>query len=98
MPLTRTLDSLIYALVRVFFAFVGVLPRFLAYRVCEGLAALVFLLDKKHRRIGMINLSIAFPERDEHWKKLKGTHGIVGWGLFPMEKPAALWRAAIWWL
>ncbi len=69
MPLTKTLDSLIYALVRVFFTLIGVLPRFLAYPVCEGLAALVFLLDAKHRRIGMINLRIAFPERDEPWKK-----------------------------
>ena len=69
MLVKRVLDALIYGLVRVLFVLIGVLPRFLAYPFCEGLATLVFLLDEKHRRIGMINLSIAFPEKDEHWRK-----------------------------
>ncbi len=69
MPLKTVLDGLIYLLVRVFLAFIGVLPGFLAYPLCESLAALVFLLDGKHRRIGLINLSIAFPEKDEKWKR-----------------------------
>ena len=63
------LDWLIYLVVRVFLALIGIMPRFLAYRFCEGLATLVFLLDTKHRRIGMINLNIAFPEKEEKWKK-----------------------------
>ena len=69
MPLKKALDGLIYVLVRVFLAFIGVLPGFLAYPLCESLGALVFLLDGKHRRIGLINLNIAFPEKDEQWKK-----------------------------
>ena len=69
MPLKRVLDGLVYLLVRVFLAFIGVLPDFLAYPLCESLAVLVFLLDGKHRRIGLINLNIAFPERDERWKR-----------------------------
>jgi len=69
MPLKRVLDGLIYVLIRVFLAFIGVLPDFLAYPLCEALAALIFLLDRKHRRIGLINLSIAFPEKDEQWKR-----------------------------
>ena len=69
MPLKRVLDGLIYGLTRLFLAFIGVLPGFLAYPLCEALAALVFLLAGKHRRIGLINLSIAFPEKDERWKR-----------------------------
>ena len=69
MPLKRTLDGLVYLLVRVFLAFIGVLPGFLAYPLCESLAVLVYFLDGKHRRIGLINLNIAFPERDERWKR-----------------------------
>ncbi|MDA2930340.1 lysophospholipid acyltransferase family protein [Acidobacteria bacterium AH-259-O06] len=63
------LDCLIYVLVRVFLALIGIMPRLLAYPLCEALATLVFWADRKHRRIGMINLNIAFPEKDEHWKK-----------------------------
>lgn len=69
MPLKQIVDGLIYLLVRIFIAFIGVLPGFLAYPICESLAVLVFILDGKHRRIGLINLTIAFPEKDERWKK-----------------------------
>ena len=60
---------IIYAAVRVFLFLVGILPRFMAYPVCEGLALLVWLIDRKHFKIGMVNLNIAFPEKDEGWKR-----------------------------
>ncbi|MFQ5738772.1 MAG: lysophospholipid acyltransferase family protein [Acidobacteriota bacterium] len=61
-------DYLVYLLVRVFFAKIGWLPRPLASLVCRGMASLIFLFDQKHRRIGMTNLQIAFPERDPRWR------------------------------
>ena len=60
---------IIYAAVRTFLFFVAILPRFVAYPLCEGLALLVWLLDNKHRKIGLVNLNIAFPEKDERWRK-----------------------------
>ena len=63
------LDAIVYLLIRLFLGLVGWLPAGLAYPFCEALATLVFWLDKKHRRIGMINLGIAFPEKDQRWKQ-----------------------------
>ncbi|MDA2935228.1 lysophospholipid acyltransferase family protein [Acidobacteria bacterium AH-259-D05] len=63
------LDWLIYAGVRLALLLIGIMPRFLAYPFCEGLAMLVWFLDRKHQRIAMVNLTIAFPEKDEQWKK-----------------------------
>jgi KDO2-lipid IV(A) lauroyltransferase len=59
----------VYALVRGFFLALCGLPRSLAYRFCEALALLVYTLDRKHRRIGLVNLRIAFPEHDEQWRR-----------------------------
>ena len=68
-PLEMLGHWIIYAGVRMFLFLVGILPRFMAYPVCEGLALLVWLLDSKHHKIGMVNLNIAFPEKDEGWKR-----------------------------
>ncbi len=65
----RGLDWLVYILVRGFFVLLAILPRRLARRFCWLLADLVYLLDGKHRRIGLINLSLAFPDRDLRWRK-----------------------------
>lgn len=67
--LRRTGDCLAYALFRAFMGLLAILPRPAAYSLCEGLASLVYWLDFKHRRIGLINLSVAFPERDSAWKR-----------------------------
>jgi KDO2-lipid IV(A) lauroyltransferase len=55
--------------IRSFIGFLSLVPDWLGYFLCESLAQLVYLIDRKHRRIGMINLSIAFPEKDDRWKK-----------------------------
>ncbi len=62
-------DWLVYAFARVFFFSVGVAPRPWAYRFCRAVANVVYLLDARHRRIGMVNLAIAFPERSESWRR-----------------------------
>ena len=62
-------DIVVYLLIRIVLGLVRLLPVKLAHFFCETLAMLVFRLDKKHRHIGMINLGIAFPEKDWHWKQ-----------------------------
>lgn len=65
----RVLQWLIYLWVRGIVALVGVLPAPLAYGCCRAVALLIYLVDRKHHRIGMINLGIAFPDKDLCWKK-----------------------------
>ena len=48
---------------------VRVFPRAIAYPFCRTLAELIFWLDSRHRRIGMINLRIAFPDKNDSWRK-----------------------------
>ena len=67
-PLKLLVDWLVYIGLRMFLGLVGILPRFLAHGLCRGVADLVFRLDRRHRRVGMLNLEIAFPEKDERWR------------------------------
>jgi len=34
-------------------------------RLAAGVAAVAIHLDRRHRRIGLVNLAIAFPEKSE---------------------------------
>jgi KDO2-lipid IV(A) lauroyltransferase len=52
-----------YATLRGVFAFLAALPLWLGLRLGELVALLAYLLDMPHRRVGMRNLAIAFPER-----------------------------------
>lgn len=48
---------------RALFGMLGALPLSMALRVGEAGAWLMWLFDRPHRRIGMTNLGIAFPEK-----------------------------------
>jgi len=63
------LDWLVYLAVRTLIAVIGRVPPALAYEICEICALLVYVLDGKHRKIGLINLRIAFPDQDEQWRR-----------------------------
>jgi len=52
-----------YAVVRGLAEVLGVLPLGVALRIGAGMGMLVYLLSWPHRRIGMRNLAIAFPDR-----------------------------------
>ena len=52
-----------YALVRSGQRALTLLPLEVALRVGEAIAWLAYVVDARHRRIGMTNLAIAFPER-----------------------------------
>jgi len=56
-------DRAEYTALRVLVGVLAALPLWLALRLAELGALLAYLLDRPHRRIGMMNLSIAFPER-----------------------------------
>jgi Kdo2-lipid IVA lauroyltransferase/acyltransferase len=62
-------DKAVCAAAKIFFRFISILPRFIAYAMCESLALLFCLIDRKHRRIGMVNLGIAFPDKSLKWRK-----------------------------
>ncbi len=54
--------------VKLILSFLRMLPGGVAYSLCEKIAEAVFLVDRKHRRIGMVNLRIAFPEKEDSWR------------------------------
>jgi len=62
-PSARLAHWVVYALVRGVAAVIAALPLSVAFRVCEAVAWLAYRVDGRHRRIGMRNLEIAFPER-----------------------------------
>jgi KDO2-lipid IV(A) lauroyltransferase len=59
----------VYALVRGFFLALRLMPVGVARRLCSLIALAIYAIDAKHRRIGLINLTIAFPDKDLDWKK-----------------------------
>ncbi len=65
----KTEDLIGYAAVRGLGALLGALPDKAAYPLAEALGGLVFRLDRRHRAIGLTNLSIAFPHRSEEWRR-----------------------------
>ena len=56
-------------LVRAYFLKIAILPDWMARWLCRSIASLVHALDAGHRRIGLTNLRIAFPDRDEAWRR-----------------------------
>src|SRR5438094_10493396 len=52
-----------YLALRVVMGLLGALPLSLALRLGELGALLAYALDVAHRRIGMVNLGVAFPSR-----------------------------------
>jgi len=48
--------------------FLAALPRCVAFRLARACTRIYGALDRGHRRIGMTNLRIAFPEQTEQWR------------------------------
>lgn len=62
-------DRFEYFLVRAVVGALSLMPLWCALRVGELVAWLAWLVDRPHRRIGMINLGIAFPEKPERERR-----------------------------
>lgn len=60
----------VYLLTRLIATVLGYLPRGAAHIFAKGLVRLFYWADRKHRHIGMTNLRIAFPERDDPWREV----------------------------
>jgi KDO2-lipid IV(A) lauroyltransferase len=56
-------DRLEYGAVRAVVGFFAMLPLVVAMRVAEAVAFVAWLVDAPHRRVGMTNLAIAFPQK-----------------------------------
>jgi KDO2-lipid IV(A) lauroyltransferase len=54
-----------YLLFSAVFSFFRRLPFTLAFRLGQGIGLLLYLVDFPHRRVGMKNLRLAFPEKSE---------------------------------
>jgi Kdo2-lipid IVA lauroyltransferase/acyltransferase len=54
-----------YAAFRLVYGCLALLPLAVAMRVAAAAAACAIRVDRRHRRIGLINLAIAFPEKSD---------------------------------
>ena len=54
-----------YAAFRLAYGLLALLPLGVAMRLAAAVAALAIRIDRRHRRIGLVNLAIAFPEKSE---------------------------------
>ena len=59
----RARDWLEYVALRAVFGVLGALPLGAALRAGELVALAAYVLDRPHRRVGMRNLEIAFPDK-----------------------------------
>jgi KDO2-lipid IV(A) lauroyltransferase len=62
-PRSRARDVAEYLLLRLVVGTLAVVPLAVALRIGEVAALLGYLVDRPHRRVGMRNLAIAFPEK-----------------------------------
>lgn len=62
---SRIVARLEYCLFLGLFFFFRLLPFPMAFRIGEGIGWLLYLCDRPHRRVGLINLAIAFPHKSE---------------------------------
>jgi Kdo2-lipid IVA lauroyltransferase/acyltransferase len=62
---SRAWDRAEYLVARAIFGFLGMLPLTLALRVGEAVTWMVWLVAVPLRRVGMMNLTIAFPDKPQ---------------------------------
>lgn len=70
---SRIIARIEYTFFSSFFSLFRLLPFPAAFRIGEAVGWLVYMLDRPHRRVGLLNLALAFPDRsrDEHRKILR---------------------------
>jgi Kdo2-lipid IVA lauroyltransferase/acyltransferase len=79
-PRSPALDWIGYGAVRAAVGALGALPLGWAMRIVELFALLAYVFDRPHRRVGMRNLEIAFPEKSlaERRRILRGSFLNLG--------------------
>ncbi|OGP86961.1 MAG: hypothetical protein A2Y95_04155 [Deltaproteobacteria bacterium RBG_13_65_10] len=76
---------LAYAAVRAALAVLRVLPFGAARALSLGVARAFFALDARHREIAMANLRLAFPEKDDAWRRRVARGSFENFGLIAAE-------------
>ncbi|GAB4255150.1 MAG: lipid A biosynthesis lauroyl acyltransferase [Acidobacteriota bacterium] len=88
---TRLGDGVVFAAFRTLCWVAGILPPTRAYRFFRGLGGWIYRRDRKHQKIGLLNLRIAFPEADDRWREevLAESYRVLGQHFVDI---ARLWR------
>jgi len=74
-----------YVAVRATLALLRLLPFGAARALCLAGARTFFLLDRRHRDIALTNLRLAFPEKDETWRREVARGSFENFGLIAAE-------------
>lgn len=74
-----------YILFRMVFSFFRLLPFRLAFRAGEGIGWLLYVLDRPHRRVGLLNLALAFPHKSEAERRLILRESLLNLGRLVAE-------------
>jgi KDO2-lipid IV(A) lauroyltransferase len=92
-------EAFVYHPTRAVLRTFALLPLPLAYSLAHGIARLAHGIDRKHRRIGLTNLHIAFPEQSAKWRAAVLKRSYVNWSdllvevsRFPRMTAASLGR------
>ena len=64
------MKRIVYWLTRLFFGSLALLPAACSRWAARSLASVVYAFDRRHRRIGMINLTIAFPGKSQAERRI----------------------------
>ena len=78
-------DRLEYVVLRVVTGLLGALPLWLSFRIGEAVALLVYWLAAPLRRVGLINLAIAFPDKPLAERKRILRESILNFGRMVAE-------------
>ncbi len=74
-----------YAALRVTLALLRLLPFRAARSLCLAATRLAFRLDRRHREIALQNLRVAFPEKDEAWRRKTARASFENLGMVAAE-------------
>ncbi len=74
-----------YVAVRAALVVLRPIPFGLARTLCVAIMRVYFVLDRRHREIAMTNLRLAFPEKDEAWRRQVARGSFENLGLIAAE-------------
>ncbi|MDH3345984.1 MAG: hypothetical protein OEL75_02250, partial [Kiritimatiellaceae bacterium] len=79
-----------YLLIKGFFGVLRILPAFLLYGFCRGLAALFYLFAVRRRKIAQCNIALAFPKLTPAEQKKIARAAFDHFGQFTAESAMIL--------
>ena len=75
-PRNKKVEWMVYAAVRVVITFLQWMPLWIGYKLAKAIAWIAYHVDKRHRKVALDNLQIAFPEMTdaERDKTVRGVY------------------------